>query len=485
MNDLTYIRGLAARFLVIYLWLHVPLMFGVSLALGVAPLWPTVGAAGAASAATLAWLSDRGGPISRQTISVALMAMPALLLALFQGHHWLMDMHMYFYATLAMLAAFCDWRVLVVSTFAIAAHHLTLNFVLPAAVFPNGTELARVVLHAVIVTIEASVLIWLTTWLAKALSAAAAALAQAQASEAETRRLSNEKVETERAGEAQRRSVQAVLADELDARVAEVVKVVCGEAERMRARTNEVGEMTRAGKSSSAQAGERADEASGDARSVAAASAELATAVADISEQVKHSSDIAQQAVAQAENTDATVQRLATAAQKIGEVTDLISQIAQQTNLLALNATIEAARAGDAGKGFAVVAAEVKSLATQTARATQEIGDQIAEMQQATGTAVDAISSIRRTIAEINDSATTIVMTIEAKTETVRHISDNTMRVADGTRVLSEEIRSVMNSSDRVAVAVNDVGDRFNTLTERLQGLETEVGSFLQKVRAA
>ena len=297
MNDIMHIRRLVARTMVIYLWLHLPLVIGVSLVMGLDLELPALGVLLAAGVATLAWLRDRGGPVSRPTIAVALVMMPAVLLFLFQGRDWQMDMHMYFFAALAMLAAFCDWRVLIVGTGAIAVHHLLLNFLLPAAVFPNGADLARVVLHAVIVIVEAAALVWLATRLSKAFAAAAEALAQARASEAEMRRLNEEKEDAERAVEAERRNLQAGLADELDASVSNAVKAVCGEAERMRARTFEVGEMTRAGKASSAQAGARAHEASDEARGAATASEELAAAVAEIAERVKHSSEIAQQAV--------------------------------------------------------------------------------------------------------------------------------------------------------------------------------------------
>src|SRR5262249_26571277 len=148
--------------------------------------------------------------------------------------------------------------------------------------------------------------------------------------------------------------------------------------------------------------------ASTNVQTVAAAGEELSSSIAEIGRQVSSSTKIARKAVDDAQQTNAKIQSLAEAAQKGGDVVKLINEIASQTNLLALNATIEAARAGDAGKGFAVVASEVKSLANQTAKATEEIATQISGIQGATKESVDAIRAIGRTIKEVDEIATTI-----------------------------------------------------------------------------
>jgi murein DD-endopeptidase MepM/ murein hydrolase activator NlpD len=175
-------------------------------------------------------------------------------------------------------------------------------------------------------------------------------------------------------------------------------------------------------------------------QTVAAAAEELNASIAEIGRQVQSASTMAGGAVQQAEKTNQQVQGLAEAAQKIGDVVKLISDIAAQTNLLALNATIEAARAGDAGKGFAVVASEVKNLATQTAKATEEISQQIASIQAATGEAVGAIQGIGKTIVEINQVASSIAAAVEEQNASTREIARNVQETSAGTQEVSSNI---------------------------------------------
>jgi methyl-accepting chemotaxis protein len=227
------------------------------------------------------------------------------------------------------------------------------------------------------------------------------------------------------------------------------------------------------------------DEASSNVQTVAAASEQLSASIAEISQQVARAATIAGRAVDETKQTDSTVQGLASAAQKIGEVVKLISDIAGQTNLLALNATIEAARAGEAGKGFAVVASEVKSLANQTAKATEDISAQIAAIQSVTKDAVDAIKRIGGTIGEVSTVATSIASAVEEQGAATQEITRNTQQAASRTKDVSGHIAGVTEGAQatgQAAHGVKSAAEALGTQAERLRG---QVNDFLAKIRAA
>ena len=188
--------------------------------------------------------------------------------------------------------------------------------------------------------------------------------------------------------------------------------------------------------------------------------------------------------MSEAERTNSTVHSLAEAAQKIGEVVQLINDIASQTNLLALNATIEAARAGEAGKGFAVVASEVKSLANQTAKATEEIAAQVTGIQQASGTAVDAIQAIGKIIAEIDEISTGIAAAVEEQGAATGEISRNVQEAAAGTQEVSTNIASVNAAAAETGQAAGAVLASADELNGHADRLKVEVDRFVAEVRA-
>ena len=227
------------------------------------------------------------------------------------------------------------------------------------------------------------------------------------------------------------------------------------------------------------------EEASTNVQTVASATEELSASVAEISRQVTQSTQIAAKAVADAQATNRTVENLDAAAKKIGEVVQLISDIASQTNLLALIATIEAARAGEAGKGFAVVASEGKSLANQTARATEDIGAQIRAIQSEVGQSVTAIKGIGATIQEISEISTAIATAVEEQGAATQEIARNVQQAAAGTQEVSTNITGVTQAAGETGQAAGQVLSAAEELGRQSNVLQKQVDQFIASIRAA
>jgi methyl-accepting chemotaxis protein len=220
-------------------------------------------------------------------------------------------------------------------------------------------------------------------------------------------------------------------------------------------------------------------------QSVASATEEMTASVNEIARQVQESTTIAGEAVVQAQQTDARIGELSQAAQRIGDVVKLITAIAEQTNLLALNATIEAARAGEAGRSFAVVAQEVKALAAQTAKATDEISTHIAGMQAATQDSVTAIKQIGGTIGRMSEIAATIAAAMEEQEATTREIARNVSQAAHGTSQVAGNIAEVNKGAAETGSASGLVLASARALSAEGGKLKIEVDKFLTTVRAA
>jgi len=301
----------------------------------------------------------------------------------------------------------------------------------------------------------------------------------------ETNRLREEQAAVEQRQSQQRKIDMNRLADQFESEVGEIITLVSIAADQLEASSTTLSKTADTVEEVSQRASSASGEASANVHSVAAASEELASSVSEISRQVGTSARIAGEAVDQAQKTDARISQLSQAAARIGDVVDLIKTIAGQTNLLALNATIEAARAGAAGKGFAVVAAEVKTLAEQTAKATGEISQQIADIQSATEDSVTAIKEIGATIGRISEISSVIAAAVEEQGAATQEISRNVQRAADGTSQVAASISDVQRGASETGGASSQVLSAAQSLSNESNRLKREVAKFMNSVRAA
>ena len=264
--------------------------------------------------------------------------------------------------------------------------------------------------------------------------------------------------------------------------VGDVVKIVASSATELKASAESMVASAEETASQSTAVAAASEEVTANIQTVSAAAEELTSSVNEISRQVMESTRISEEAVAETERTNEVVQGLAEAAQKIGDVVKLISDIAGQTNLLALNATIEAARAGEAGKGFAVVASEVKSLANQTAKATEDIAAQVGNIQSATNDAVGAIKGVGETINKLSEIATSISSAVEEQGAATGEISRNVQEAANGTQEVTGNITQVSANASESGESAAQVLKAADGLSEEAEKMRTQIAEFLDSM---
>jgi methyl-accepting chemotaxis protein len=289
----------------------------------------------------------------------------------------------------------------------------------------------------------------------------------------------------EQAVKVQRAAGLEKLTEAFETKIGQMVGQVSASATELQATAESMTETASQTTQQATNVAAAAEQASSNVQTVASAAEELAASIAEISRQVAQAAKVAGKAQEGVDRTDEVVKALADGAQKIGEVVNLISSIAGQTNLLALNATIEAARAGDAGKGFAVVASEVKNLATQTAKATENISQQIAHIQAATKTAVDAIGGIGQTIADLSQLAAAVAAGVEEQGSATQEIARNVQQAAVGTQEVTSNITGVSQGANSTGSAATQVLGAAGELSQRAEQLRREVGEYIAGVKAA
>ena len=301
----------------------------------------------------------------------------------------------------------------------------------------------------------------------------------------ERRQLEADRVKSEAMAAQERKDELNRFVNQFQTTVGGIVDRVLGAAGQFATVAQQLSATAQSTAEMSAQSADASRRASENVRSAAVASGELSRSIVEISARVHDSGGVASEAVSQATATNARMADLSRAGDQIGEVVKLITSIAEQTNLLALNATIEAARAGDAGRGFAVVAQEVKSLAGQTAKATSEISEHIANMQRATGESVDAIRTISQTIERMSGITTSISAAVEQQGVATREIASAVDAAASGTLSAAGTIETVAMAARGTGTASDQMLGSARELSEQSAQLKAEIGNFLASVRAA
>ncbi len=301
-------------------------------------------------------------------------------------------------------------------------------------------------------------------------------------------RAQEERINAEKATEAEARSAREREIERLSggfsAKIGELMKGVSGACTTLSDTAAQMESLATETNTLASSARENASSASGNVERISSATEQLAGSIDEISHLVEESTKISTQAVGQMDETSGTVRMLNEVSVKIGEIVNLIRGIAEQTNLLALNATIEAARAGDAGRGFAVVAQEVKALANQTARATEEIETQVSTMQSAASGTSTSIESFVGIVGRINELSQQVASAISAQNQATREISSNASATASGAVELSGQINTLGGASERTGEASGHVIGATRAVTEQATLIQHEVDSYIERMRA-
>jgi methyl-accepting chemotaxis protein len=508
-------RRFGDRVLTGVLWAFVPMVAGAALFVKAPLLLLTLGAIGIATAATLVRKMDDGGPATRITMAVSLMSAVSLLVAAFARQPWQIDMHMAYFAALAVLIIYCDWSAILAGAGLVAAHHLLLNLLLPAAVFPGGGDLERVLLHAVILVAEAGTLIWASQNIANMFERGAVLLTQAQqaAREAEeaVHAAEDARVAETHASE-ERQSLQTFVEQERQAVVRSLAEALGHLAQgdlayRIEsAFTSEYEQLRSDYNSALGRLSSTLNEIVGGASAIRSGAGEISTAADDLSRRTEQQAASLEETAAALDEITATVRKTASGAKtasdvvvaargdaqtsaqvvsqavsamteiegsssKIGQIIGVIDEIAFQTNLLALNAGVEAARAGEAGKGFAVVASEVRALAQRSADAAKEIKALISASAEQVGSGV-------RLVAETGQALQRIVERVVEIDVLVTEIAASAQEQATGLHQVNSAINEMDQVTQQNAAMVEESTAASHNLAQEAQGLAEAIGRF-------
>lgn len=483
MQSLEQFQRRVAVALVAAAALHVPALTIIATAAGSDVVTISVAAFAFAAIPAALFFLNRPVDTIAYALAITLVAQASLFVFALSNHPWQIEAHFYYFALLAMLSGFCEWRVILLAAVLIAGHHVGLNYALPSAVYPGGTDFWRAAFHAVVVVIESAMLMGIGIVIRQAFEASVASHAEAEHAASELK-----KIAASRGMDLQTTTAHAGRLEQMLARfeteMSESIEVLHGTATGLLTNANKLGAAAARTNAQSVTAALASQNTASQVTIVADAGEELARSISEVGTNARQSSQLAREAVLQAETTNSTIGDMAAIAEEISDVTGLISAVAQQTNLLALNATIEAARAGEAGRGFAVVAQEVKALSAQTAKATQEISGRVSAMQDATGRSVSAIRGISETIRELDLSAARIAATVEQQAAAAHNISGSVGQAASGVGHVSSSVQQIERVAGEAAVSVEALKTIAGNLASQTSTIRARVNDFTLDIKA-
>jgi len=514
MENLDNVRGRVVRLLLLFLWAHVPAALVHGWWAGSENLVAITGLiAIMAITATLAVRYTSPPRVGRIILALAMTLTAGALVALYEGHAWQKNAHLYFATIIALTSSTFCWRTLTTASVTTAVYFLIVNAVAPQYLYGTKASLLEVGFEFLAFFVLTAGLLWVSQNVQalfsqvqsqhklaldeseKAHEASAAAEISAKQAKAaaevainaqnEADDLRAAQLEQEATAAAQKRTMLDELAKSFEGSVQSIVNEVAVMAGEMKTTASDLQSHARAGRDSAERIAAATEGTSQNVDSVSGATAELSGSTSEIAQQIDQTNTLTNEAVVKASAVKDHIEDLSERAEEIESVVALITEIADQTNLLALNATIEAARAGEVGKGFAVVAAEVKSLAAQSAQAAEGIHDRIGAVQEATEVAVAAMNLINDMISRINLGATAIAAAVEEQDAATRDIAGSVQEVSNGTRAAADDARAVEDKARESENATLSVLAATQQLESLAAALGEETNGFLQKVRAS